>query len=232
MRFRTVAVPAALAAVALSAPAGAQAATLTAEITKPCYGSGDAIRLAGSGFTPGRDVSVSFGTTLLRGRAPTDAAGGFTARATLPDLPEDVDGQTSSFTATDGVNSASSAPVRASDLDVTVNPDSGPPAGLRRIRAQGFTAGGSSLYAHVRRGGRTRTIRIGGLTGPCKTVNARRRLFRPRRFRTGSYRIHFDSSSRFNAEPAQAVIFTFRIFRRRRGLPGAASLEQSWTRVR
>ena len=232
MRFRTVAVATALAAALLTVPAGAHAATLTAAITKPCYGSGDAINLVASGFTPGRTVSVSFGTRPLRGTVPADAAGNLAARALLPDFPDDVDEETFPFTATDGVNSASSAPVRASDLDVVVRPSSGPPAGLRRIQARGFTAGGSSLYAHVTRGRSKRTVRIGGLTGPCKTVSARRRLFKPRRFRTGTYRIQFDSSRTLKATQAQAIVFRFRIFRRRRALPGAASLEQSWTRVR
>ncbi len=232
MRFRTVAVPAALAAVAVTAPAGAQAATLTAAITKPCYGSGDRVGLAGAGFTPGAPVRFAFGTFAYPGSLTAGAAGEVLLNPLVPPLPRPE--LTASFAATDGINPAVSAPVRARNLKVTVKPSSGPPAGKRRIRAGGFTAGGRSLYAHITRGRSKRNVRIGGLSGPCKTLSARRRLFRPRRFSTGTYRIQFDASRDFKATREQAIVFRFRIFRvvRRREAAAAASIGESWTRVR
>lgn len=231
MRFRTAAVPAALAAVVLTAPAGAQAATLTAAIAKPCYGSGDRVGLTGTGYTPNAPVKFAFGAFVYPPTLPALPDGSVALNPIVPELPAAE--QTVPFTASDGVNTATSAPLRASNLKVVIKPSAGPPAGKRRIRARGFTAGGGSLYAHVTRGRSKRNVQIGGLTGPCKTVSARRRLFRPGGFSVGTYRIQFDSFRGFKATREQRIVFKFRIFRvRRRASPGVASVESSWTRVR
>ena len=228
MRFRTVAVPAALAAVVVTAPAGAQAATLKAPSPKPCYGSLDRVDLVAAAFTPGAPLSFTFGSFSYPTPLP-NPTGSVTLNPLVPPLTAE---QTVPFTASDGVNTALSAPIHASDVKVTVKPSGGPPAGPRRIRARGFTAGGDTLYAHVIRGRSKRNVRIGGLSGPCKTVSARRRLFKPGGFRTGTYRIQFDAFRSYKAEQEQAIRFNFRIFRvRRRALPGVASFGQSWTRV-
>ena len=237
MRFRTVAVPAALAAVVLTAPAGAQAATLTAAINKPCYGSGDRVGLVAAGFTPGAPLRFAFGSFTYPATLPANAAGGAVLNPIVPPL--STAEQTAPFTASDGVNRAASAPVRASNLNVAIKPKAGRPAGRRRIRARGFTTGGGSLYAHITRGRSKRNVRIGGLKGPCKTTSARRRLFRPGRFRVGTYRIQFDAFRRSKATREQKFVFRFRIFHvvRPRPSAGAASLAEtalaeSWTRVR
>ena len=228
MRFRSVAAPAALAVVVLTAPAGAQAATLTAVNPKPCYGSGDRVALVAAGFTPGREVSFVFGSRPLRGSLPANAVGNVFAGARLPDLP--VKEETAPFTASDGINRASSAPVRASDLNVTLK-IGGSPAAKRRIRARGFTTGGSSLYAHIRRGRSKRNVRIGALKGPCKTLNVRRALFRRGRFSFGTYNVQFDTFRRYNAERAQSFRGTLTILRRfgRRSTTAVASGAQGWT---
>ena len=94
---------------------------------------------------------------------------------------------------------------------MTVTPGSGRASRRRRIRATGFTTG-RTLYAHIRRGGRTRrNVRVGRLRGACRSVSARRRLLRG--LRPGTYRVQFDVARRYKRTRRQRVLFNVSIFR-------------------
>src|SRR5918993_2945 len=94
-------------------------------------------------------------------------------------------------------------------LGVSVTPTTGVPSRPRRIRAHGFF-NGRTLYAHIRREGRTRNVRVGSLRGPCRRLDVVRRLFRPG-VRAGSYTLHFDTNRRYYASPGGGVTYAVTI---------------------
>ena len=71
---------------ALGAPSVAQAATLTAEPSLPCYREMESVFLPGAGFTPNAQVNFSRDGAALQADPPivADAAGGVSATLTLP----------------------------------------------------------------------------------------------------------------------------------------------------
>ena len=206
---------AAIAAGALAAPGSAQGATLTAKVTKPCYGTADSVPLVGAGYTPGSKVRLAREGLPFPQPITPNAAGGFAIRARLSTIPE---GKTQTvFSATETTNAAiaaNSAPVRVSATTVRIRPANAAPTALRRIRANGFTRG-KTLYMHVVRNRRSRNVRVGRLKGACNAVTARRRFLR-RNFRTGRYRLQFDAFRRYQRSRAQKVVFPLRVVRNSR----------------
>ena len=216
MRVRHAALPALLTATALAAPAGAQAATLTAAVTKPCYGAADRVGLSGAGFTPNSAVTLVQGQIPLRETAPADAAGAFSGSAGVQQI--NTNEETTPYSAIDqaapGFVVAQTVPIRFSRVLV-----GGRKAGanglIQKIRARGFTSGKRVLFMHVRRGGRNvKTLRLGRLKGACRTISVRKRLFTARAARAnpGTYQLYFDTSRRYRKARRQQVRAPFRVF--------------------
>ena len=90
-------------ALALAVPAGAHAATLAPATAKPCYGTGDAVPLVGSGYTPNGAVQIARDGAVI-GTANADASGNFGGFASVPRLPQPQ--QQSTYTGTDQANTA------------------------------------------------------------------------------------------------------------------------------
>jgi hypothetical protein len=210
MRVRHVALPALLTATALAVPAAAQAATLTATVNKACYGTADRVPLSGAGFIPGATVTVTQGPTVLSPSPVADPTGGFSGTAGVqPPARKEV---TTSYSATDQTNIAFSQPIRFSQTSI-----GGRKAGdnglIQRIRTRGFTTGGRTMYAHVRRGGRNvKTVRIGRLRGACRTLSVKRRFF-SRGARPGTYQIYFDTFRRYKKVRQQQLRGSLTVFR-------------------
>lgn len=230
MKPRLVAAPAALALLALT-PA-ANAATLT--VNKPCFGANDNLVLTGTGFTPNAAVGFVVNTNGVT-RTITDRlanpAGVFQYTSATPSIGT-TRRRTDTFLAVDRTNGANGAAagVLLSRVRVTVSPGSGNPSRRRRIRATGFTTG-RTLYAHIRRGGKTRrNVRIGRLKGACKSISVRRRLLRG--LRPGNYRVQFDVARRYKRTRRQRVLFNVTIFRTfrfsRASAASAASSGERW----
>jgi hypothetical protein len=218
----------AFAAVALAAPAGAQAATLGPATPKPCYGTGDAVPLTGSGYTPGAPVQIARDGAPI-GTGTADPAGNLSGFASVPRITRTT--QQSTYTATDQANTANvgtSPPILLSQLKVGIRPARGNPRRSRRVTTRGWTARGTSVFAHIRRGRYRRNFRVGGLKGPCRTSSKRVRLF-DRGATPGVYRVQFDTFKRFGSKRAQRVIFRITIFRTvRSGSASASSLTERW----
>lgn len=215
MRIRHVALPALLTATALAAPAAAQAATFTATVTKPCYGTNDRVALTGTGFTPNGPVAVKQGQIAL-GNATADAAGSLTGE--VPVQPITANEETVPYTATDQTNAAivaATAAIRFSRVFV-VGRKAGANGLIQRIRARGFTTGGRNLYAHVRRGGRKiKDLRLGRLKGACRALTVKQRFFSAKA-KPGNYPIYFDTHRRYRKVRQQQfrrTLTVFRIFR-------------------
>jgi hypothetical protein len=191
----------ALASVAVAAPASASAATLTVDPVRACYLEQDQVFILAQGYTPNGTIDFTRGGNSVDS-VRADASGTFQGTLRLPGI---IMGQRPlTYVATDRADPARTAQVRllTTAVDVRVSPRDGAPNRLLRIRARGFRSG-STLWAHVRRvkrrgGGpvRARTVRIGRVRGPCRTVNTRRRLFR-RGTPTGRYRVQFDTFRRY-----------------------------------
>ncbi|MDQ4048859.1 MAG: hypothetical protein M3131_05685 [Actinomycetota bacterium] len=222
-------------AVALTA-SPAHGAVLNAN--KQCYREGarldptktDVVAFGGGPFTPGGSVRVTRDGLPLAGLLPVNAAG-FVSGLTTPPIIDPALQRTFTLVATDVANPALTGSVTrlVTQLAVNVRPSGGPPSTRRRISARGFT-GASTLYAHIRRGRRTRTVRIARISGPCGTARARKRVF-GRGAANGVYRVQFDSSRRYSAATFPAVNFRVRIrtiFRRR---SASASASERWVRT-
>ncbi len=211
------AVAAAVIAVAvLGAPAAGRAATLEVRPSKPCFGTSDRVSLVGTGFTPSRSVNIRRDGRLLNRRKgkvqpiATDADGRFAVVATVPDLVRST--QDSTYAAIDRADPArrASAPVKLSDLRVSIKPDDAAADRPRRIRARGFTVRGKTLYGHVVREKSERTFRVARLRGSCKTARGRGRLFGKNAAR-GTYRVQFDTFREYKSSRVQRVRFSVKI---------------------
>jgi hypothetical protein len=212
----------ATAAVTLVGPSAASAATLTTFPAKPCFGSGDRITFRGTGFTPGGIVDFTRDGEPLSADEPIAARADGTVTAGLNVVVNGSGVQRRSYAATDRTNPALTAatPVTVSALDVNMRPRSGAPGEARRIVAEGFT-GGTTLWAHIVFRGRVRNLRVGALTGACRNLTTRKRLFGENP-PFGRHLIHFDTSRKFRkSDPPQRISFSFRIFRTSN--PGAAT---------
>ena len=207
MRRRLAVLPVLAAALAASAPA--HAATLTGD--QACYQENEQVNVVGTGFTPGGVVNFSRDNQAV-GPLQADAAGTVRGFAFAPRISPSL---TRRFTleGRDATNPAVAAAITpfVTRFGVTVRPTGGNPARPRRIRARGFTDG-RTLYAHVRRRGRGRNIRLGRLKKPCGTKSVRKRIFR-RGTRPGLYRVQFDARRRYSRRAAPRVIYRVRVFR-------------------
>ena len=198
-------------AVALAA-SPAQAAFLDAN--KQCYREGDEkdpVIFGGGPFTPGGDVSVTRDGMPI-GALRASPAGNVSGLLTRPPIIDPARQRPFTLVATDQRNPALSGTLTrlVSQLDVNVRPTGGRPAARRRIAARGFT-GGTALHAHVVRGRKRRSVRVGRLAGPCGTLTTRKRIFR-KGTRNGSYIVQFDSNPRYSSASHPKLVFRVRIF--------------------
>ncbi len=207
MKTRRTALQAILAAC-LIAPASASAQYVALEADRPCYAPGETVSLTGYGFTPDGDVGLSAGGMQL-GFGIADYDGLFRATMRAPRLPFPQVGLR--FTATDQTYrlNRASAEIQLTSHGVRVTPTTGDPTHPRRIRARGFF-GGRALYAHVRRGDRVRSLRVGRLTGACRRIDATRRLFPPGAD-PGAYKLDFDTNRRFLGEADRQISYAVKV---------------------
>jgi hypothetical protein len=207
----------AIAAGMLAVPSAAAAeATLGVDPAAPCYREQSTVHLPGAGFTPNGGVVFTRDGTPLGDPILADAGGQLFPQLILPGL---VSGQRRlTYLATDQTDSALSADVSllVTATDVGLTPAGGAPNRLLTIRARGFF-GGRTLYAHIVRTGkktaRARNMRIGAITGACKKVTARKRLF-TKKTAAGHYRVQFDTYRRYRARRSIKTNFTVTVFRR------------------
>jgi hypothetical protein len=206
--LRSWSAPLSIAVVALTVPAGAHAASLTAE--RSCYRSGERIDMTGAGFTPSGPVTLSVsGRQLASGNA--DATGGFPAWATAPSV---TSGQrTFDYTATDqtDLSLTATASVAVTAVNVSVTPKRGNPGTPRRIKARGF-ATGKTLWAHIKRGSKKRNVKIGKVKGACGKVSAKRQLFESDA-PSGVYEVRFDTRRRYSTTAVPQLLFFVTVYR-------------------
>ena len=217
---------AAAALLALAAPSLAVAQvpptppTATAAVTldAKCYTPGEPVTETGSGFTPGGQVQESLAllsedtTPLATLLAPIVAAGPdgtFTRRLKAPDLMRDNDRRelaTSAYadlTDPQGKSASVQWTLSAWFVDVpewnTARVALGDPRRKMTVDAYGWTNLGPSLYAHYYRGStQVRSVKIGALTGDCKTLRKRVRQFPFKAVKPGLWTVYFSTTALFN----------------------------------
>jgi hypothetical protein len=216
-----------LTAVALMGLApSAGAATLITD--KPCYVESAPVAFAGSGYTPGGSANVLL-DGVFQGSTPVDGSG---VIGNLVGAPATGSAKQRNFTLTaaDSANPANQATVTriVTELDVKIKPKGGSPSRKRRITARGFPQK-KNLYAHVRRKGKGRNVKIGKVKGPCGKLKKKKRLF-PRKSKTGTYTVQFDTKRKYRKKTVPRVTFKVFIFRRVRSSAAASSGER-WVRI-
>jgi hypothetical protein len=207
-------VPALVPALTLVLAPAAPAAEVTFD--RSCYSPGEAITQTGTGFTPGGDVAESLALVdprtsriLWRGFAPPVRTGGqgeFSTRIAAPRLARRGDRREqalSTFTdQTDPQNKVAFFQWTLSDWDLRITPWDRGRARARRtmvIDTYGWTSAGSSLYAHYYRGRSLRkSVRLGGLGGPCGDLRKRVRQFPFRGVRPGRWTVYFSATRRLD----------------------------------
>src|SRR3954454_7959653 len=229
-RMTTRFVGAALAALALL-PATAQAAALSP--LKPCYISvtqtspgaapqivRETLDLAGSGFTAGSLVDVSFDGRLDR-TIQADAAGNLPAQ--ILQSPYQAKGQGRfTLTAAERGNPANtvSAASRKTALTLSLKPKKAKPSKRIRFKGSGFTQQ-KAVWAHYLYKGKVRkTVRlVKRIKNPCGTVSAKRRQIPIKRPKLGVWRLQVDQQKRYSRAPAgvnvRADIKVQKVFRAR-----------------
>lgn len=209
-------VAALVSAVALTGPAGAAAqATLEVDPLKACYRERSRVFLPGSGFSPGGPVVFTRDMRQIGDPITADGSGQVFAQLRLPGL---LSGQQQlTYVATDSANPALTAQVSllVTATDVTLQPENGNAHRRLTIRARGFFGDSGTVYAHVvrvgRRPGKPRNMRIGRVSGACRALTARRRLF-SRDAAPGRYRVQFDTFRRYRVGRTVKSTFTVTVF--------------------
>ena len=207
MKVRSAAVLAA-AAIALAAPAAAQAATIT--VSGTCFVSSRQIAITGAGFTAGAQVTISGG---VFGSALADAAGNISTTVSAPAVTTIAPRQVA-ITASDGDElgrrDGRGHPRRARHERAAQRP----PAAEDDVALLGFPSG-TAIYGHYRWHGRTiKNYRFGKPTGPCGTltVRARRIPVASSSLHAGTWTLQLDQRQHYRRSGARRVI-TFRLFR-------------------
>ncbi|HEY1275312.1 MAG TPA: hypothetical protein VGF25_10395 [Thermoleophilaceae bacterium] len=211
-------------ALALAGPAQAAAEpTLTATPEKKCYRDKEKITLDGAGFGAGAQVNVFRDDTRLNDDPiVTSDLGTFSGKLTLAQTTGVLE---RTYTATDMANSSMTASlnITVSAVEVKVSPESAPPGTLRKLSARGFT-NGERLFAHIvrRKSGKTRTLRLGRLTGACGKLKARARLV-PKDIGPGVYMIQFDTKRRYSSHTGVRDRWHLSVVMARAGASASAS---------
>jgi hypothetical protein len=205
--------------VVLALPAAAAAST-TLTVDRPCYTPGQAINVAGAGYTPGGQVAMlaslhgRFGNDIGMYEHPLtpDVAGNIGGRLRAPDLASSDDTEEQvTLTANDQQRIEQNAPpeeqfgaavFKLSVFGVAVAAwDRGrvDPRKATTFTAYGFEGLGPVLYEHyLLRGKLVKTVRLGALSGDCANLTKKMKQFPFRPVPPGDYRVDFDTSPRYS----------------------------------
>lgn len=204
----------AIAAVGVVSPA--QAATLVTDL--PCYVEQQPMAIGGQGFAPGSDYSVAGGGGQIFAYGTTDPVGNWLSQTEVaPIIPERTTKvQTFSLEAKQGDVVVASTTFQAVNLMFTLASTRGKPTSRTTWRFSGFEPG-KSIYAHVRRGGKTlANVRMGRGSAPCGTLAAKQRLLpgvAARRIKFGSYDIYVDNRATFKRNAPRQTKSTLSVYR-------------------
>ena len=197
MLFRSALAAAATALTVAAVPAVAPAASLTTDL--PCYPEGYPVTFSGSGWSPNTQWGLSAGGSVFQSGS-ADVLGSFTSRVAAPNVvPDTVAPQKVTVVGTQDGSEVASVSFRVVNFMVKLDSDRGRPTGKTTWRFSGFSPG-STVYVHIRRGGKTLSnTRIGTSSSPCGT--GKRRLARlpgVAHPRSGTYKVFVDGAKQYS----------------------------------
>jgi hypothetical protein len=198
--------------------ATASAATIAA--TKACSVNADPAQgapmtITGAGFEAGTTVDLSGGTVFATGTA--DASGNLSITAAAPELSTIAPAmKTTTITATadnpDGTQTIAALPVRSANLAVATKPGS-----VRNVRQDKVTFSfsgfvpGKHIYGYYLRKKVVAKAKYGKASGPCGVLKQKALLYPGGRPAHDSYKVTFESSSKYNKNAFPRVTGTLNI---------------------
>ncbi len=217
-----------LASIAVTAccavPAGgalaAQASAATLAANKACYVNRDPalgapMVVTGSGFEPGSTVQLAGGTTV--GSAVADSAGSVSIDASAPELATIAPASKATMlTATaqnaDGSTTTATVTVQSANLAVATSPGS-----VRNVRKDKVTFSfsgfvpGKHIYSYYLRKTIVAKAKFAKAQGPCGVLKQKALLYPGGRPTHDSYKVTFESSSRYSKNVFPSVTGTLNI---------------------
>jgi len=179
----------------------AQAATVVTD--KPCYRSGETVRVTGSGFTAGATYTANVNGQRLpsgTGTVKPDGSffGGFGAGRA-----QSINERSFTFGANDGTNSAL-ATYKLTPFGVVFSPSSGDPRTLR-VTYRGYGFGPKErVYLHYVKGRREKTtVSLGPTRGDCGSFSVKKRLF-PFSASRGDWTLQYDTLMKYSRSTKNA----------------------------
>jgi hypothetical protein len=220
-RLASIAITACCAVPAAGALA-AQASAATLAANKACYVNADPAQgapmiITGSGFVAGTTVQLTGGTTF--GNAVADPSGNVSIPAQAPELATvDPASKSTVLTATadnpDGTQTTATVPVQSANLAVATKPRS-----VKDVRKDKVTFSfsgfvpGKHIYGYWQTKNKTvGKTKFAKAQGPCGTLKQKALLFPGGRPKKDSYKVTFESSSKFNKNAFPRVTGTLNIF--------------------
>ena len=200
------------AALLLTAPAGAAAATLDADSS--CYFNRSEAELTGRGYAP--DSQVRF--TVNRERLPTTVT-------------SDSEGELAVTYEPPRASTERRLVIRATDAEGNTGRTTIYVTRKRRILAKpattdnvrrwkavfrlyGFGSGRAYIHYVNPKGRLKKTVRLGRLRGPCGRLKTDKRRVMPfKRPQFGLWRLHFDTRRRFDRDEPNARVIPVRVYR-------------------
>jgi hypothetical protein len=218
-RLASIAMTACCAVPAAGALA-AQASAATLAANKACYVNPDPAQgapmvITGSGFVPASTVNLSGGTVL--GSGVVDANGNVSIPASAPELATIAPAsKTTVLTATadnaDGSQTIATLPVRSANLAVATKPGS-----VRNVRKDDVTfmfsgfVPGKRIYGYYLRKKVVAKAKFGKAQGPCGMLKQKALLYPGGRPSHDSYKVTFESSSKYDKSAFPRVTGTLNI---------------------
>jgi hypothetical protein len=207
-------------AVPVAGALAAQASAATLAANKACYVNADPAQgapmvITGSGFVPGTTVQLTGGTTF--GNAVADAAGNVSIPAQAPELATIAPAsKTTPLTATadnpDGTQTTAQVSVQSANLAVATKPGS-----VRNVRKDKVTfmfsgfVSGKHIYGYYLRKKVVAKAKFAKAQGPCGMLKQKALLYPGGRPSHDSYKVTFESSSKYNKNAFPRVTGTLNI---------------------
>jgi hypothetical protein len=194
--------------------ATASAATLSAD--KACYVNADPAQgapmtISGAGFTPDSSVTLSGGTVFAN--ATADASGNVSFTTAAPELSTIAPAMKSTtLTAQDSAGVSAPLAVNSANLAVATHPGS-----VRNVRKDKVTftfsgfAPGKHIYGYYLRKKVVAHVKFGKASGPCGMLKQKALLYPGGRPSHDSYKVTFESSSKYNKNVFPRVTGTLNI---------------------
>lgn len=171
-----------------------------------------ALRVAGSGFTPGATVSLTRGGQVITGVAAQD--GTFGAELSVADLLSSgvPRPRVATVVARDDAGAATAVRIKVAPLAFTASPARATPSSVVRFRFSGFTPG-RVIHAHYVYAGRVRAnVPMAQASAPCGIATVRRIQLPVDEPEVGSWTVQFDNRARYSPRARPRIVAAIGVY--------------------